>query len=345
MSVRPIRRPVWWKVGVTAVTAAVMLLAAAPAQAHTPTRAAAHRPNTTAGPHRPPAPGRHHPGKPPKKPVVVRFSADGLVVAHTASSVTVLAHTLRVGNTVRHNQLLTTHAAAGHRYAAAVTASGSTSDANAVIGDQMIISGTVAGSGTTAVFTADSQEQHATSGHAYLGTVQAVNGALVTVIKSRQASDDTEEDHNGQGSFTVDVSAAAIQVDGQPGALTPGQTVVVLGEGDHDTVVAAAVYAYTTVPAVIAGEVTAVTGSTLTIGGQDNPSTVDLGAATLIIDGQPAATADALATADTALILGTTDTAGTFTATTAFIFTTHDTHPLPPGDHNNDGNNNDGNDG
>lgn len=67
------------------------------------------------------------------------------------------------------------------------------------------------------------------------------------------------------------MAAAAVLIDGAPGALTPGQTVVVLGEGDHETILAAAVYAYTTAPTVIAGDVTAVTGSTLTIGDQDNP--------------------------------------------------------------------------
>lgn len=63
---------------------------------------------------------------------------------------------------------------------------------------------------------------------------------------------------------------------------------------------------------------------------------MDLTAAALVIDGQPNTTPDALTAADTALIVGTTDTTGTFTPTTAFVFTTPDTQPLPGSDTNND---------
>jgi len=331
----PIRRSTLVKVGVTAATAIAMLLAATPAQAHTPT--GTHTVKIAPRHHPAPAPGKHHPGKPLPKKAVVSFTADGLVVAHTASTVTVLAHDLRIGKTVRHNQLITANAAPGHRYTAKVTtSSGSTTAADAVIGDRMTISGSVTGSGAAATFTAAAQEQHSTPGHAYLGTVESVNGSMITVSKGPKASDNAEEDNNGQDTFTIDVSAAAVLIDGAPGALTPGQTVVVLGEGDHDTILAAAVYAYTTAPTVIAGEVTAVTGSTLTIGDQDNPTIVDLTAAALVIDGQPNPTPAALTAADTAQIVGTTDTTGTVTPTTAFVFTTHDTQPLPGSDTNND---------
>jgi len=331
----PIRRSTLVKVGVTAATAIAMLLAATPAQAHTPT--GTHTVKTAPRHHPAPAPGKHHPGKPqPKKPAAVSFTADGLVVAHTASTVTVLAHDLRIGKTLRHNQLITANAAPGHGHAAMVATSGVTTAADAVIGDRMTIRGSVTGSGAAATFTATAQEQHSTPAHAYLGTVESVNGTLITVSKGHQASDNAEEDNNGQDTFTIDVSAAAVLIDGAPGTLTPGQTVVVLGEGDHDTILAAAVYAYTTAPTVIAGDVTAVTGSTLTIGDQDNPTTVDLTGAALVIDGQPNTTPDALTAADTALIVGTTDPTGTFTPTTAFVFTTHDTQPLPGSDTNND---------
>jgi len=66
-----------------------------------------------------------------------------------------------------------------------------------------------------------------------------------------------------RGSVTGTGAAATFTATAQEQHSTPGQTVVVLGEGDHDTILAAAVYAYTTAPTVIAGDVTAVPGSTL----------------------------------------------------------------------------------
>lgn len=191
----------------------------------------------------------------------------------------------------------------------------------------MDLSGTATSSGTTATFTATQVVQHTEPAHVFLGTVTAVNANLVTVTKAATASDDQGENSDGSNQFTVDVTNAAVTVDGAAGSLTVGQSVAVLGEGVHDLVLAAAVYAFTAVPTVLAGDVSAVNGTLVTIGDSGDGATVDLAGVPLSVNGNPDSTTAALGPDTNIVVLGSTDTAGTLTPTLAFAFNSADRNP------------------
>jgi len=273
-------------------------------------------------------------GKPaPKKPVKgAHFSAQGLIVSATPNSgtVTVLAHTLHDGSRVKRNQLLTAKLAGKHGRAQGLPAHTSVTAAAAggmTIGDSITLAGTSTGVGTGESFTATTAVEHAAPAHVYLGTVLAVNGNILTVAKAAEASDDPTENSDGSDSFTVDISSATVTLDGATGALAPGQSVAVLGEGDSDTVLASSVFAFSTAPTVLGGEVSTVTGTAVTLTSDDTSSTVDLAGVPLYFNGNPSATPGQLTTDAHLLILGSTDAAGAFTPTLAFAFDNADTHP------------------
>jgi hypothetical protein len=138
---------------------------------------------------------------------------------------------------------------------------------------------------------------------------------------------------DGQNSFTVDVSQAAVTVDGATGpTLAPGQFVAVLGEGDHDTLLAASVYAFSAAPTVTGGEVSAVDGTVVTFGEDDTSTSLDLGTATLVINGNPGGTVDQITPGNRLVVIGSTDGTGTFTATMAFAFNSGDRGPVGEND-------------
>ena len=296
--------------GLIALAAAgsMVLLAAAPASALA-THASRHQPAPAAKAH--------------------RFTAEGLVVSSTGSSVVVLARDVSSRGRVDHNKLITVAVAPRHQRHPHVRGASTAgpSAGTLIVGNLVDLSGTATSSGTTATFTATQVVQHTEPAHVFLGTVTAVNANLVTVTKAATASDDQGENSDGSNQFTVDVTNAAVTVDGAAGSLTVGQSVAVLGEGVHDLVLAAAVYAFTAVPTVLAGDVSAVNGTLVTIGDSGDGATVDLAGVPLSVNGNPDSTTAALGPDTNIVVLGSTDTAGTLTPTLAFAFNSADRNP------------------
>jgi len=294
--------------GLIALAAAgsMVLLAAAPASA-----LATHAPRHQPAPH-----AKAH-----------RFTAEGLVVSSTGSSIVVLARNVSNRGRVDHNKLITVAVAPRHQRHPHGASTAGPSAGTLTVGNLVDLSGTATGSGATATFTATQVVQHAEPAHVFLGTVTAVNTNLVTVTKAATASDDQGENSDGSDQFTVDVTNAAVTVDGAAGSLTVGQSVAVLGEGVHDLVLAAAVYAFTATPTVLAGDVAAVNGTLVTIGDSENGATVDLAGVPLSVNGNPDSTTAALDADTSIVVLGSTDPAGTLTPNLAFAFNSADRNP------------------
>ncbi len=265
------------------------------------------------------------------------FSAHGLVVSHTSSSITMLATDVRSGRSARHNTPVTVSLPSRRTKSGKVL---SRRLAHMAAGDRISVTGTKRG-GT---LTVKNFVGRAAPFHVYLGTVTGINGTLVTVDKANAPSDDQNESENG--SFTVDTTDATVLVDGATGSLAVGQTVALLGSSVKDVVYASSVFAYSAAPAVLTGEVSAVNGTVVTLstdgtdgegegdqggdqGGEDGGQppappagpTTDLAAATLIVDGVSNSTPDAVTVGSRLMALGTDNGDGTFTSTIVFAFT------------------------
>jgi hypothetical protein len=273
------------------------------------------------------AAGHHRPAARP-------FTAHGLVISHTSSSVTMLATDVRSGRSTTRNTPVTVSLPSRRSKSGKVL---SRRLAHLSAGDRISVTGTKSGD----ALTAKNFVGQAAPFHVYLGTVTAVNGALVTVDKSTAPSDDQNESDNG--SFTVDTTNATVLVDGAAGSLAVGQSVAILGSSVMDVVSATSVFAFSVAPAVLTGEVSAVNGTVVTVSkdGQDGEgdggsqsgedggtpptppvgTTTDLAAATLIVDGASNATPDTVTVGSRLIALGTDNGDGTFTSTMVFAFT------------------------
>lgn len=273
------------------------------------------------------AAGHHRPAARP-------FTAHGLVVSHTASSITMLATDVRSGKSAQHNTPVTVSLPSRRTKSGKVL---TRRLAHMAAGDRISVTGTKTGD----TLTAKNFVGQAAPFHVYLGAVTGINGTLVTVAKAAAPSDDQNESDNG--SFTVDTTNATVLVDGAAGSLAVGQTVAVLGSSVQDVVYASSVFAYSAAPAVLTGEVSAVNGTVVTVsqdgqdgegdqsgegdqGGSTPPAppagtTTDLAAATLIVDGVSNSTPDAVTVGSRLMALGTDNGDGTFTSTIVFAFT------------------------
>ena len=105
-----------------------------------------------------------------------------------------------------------------------------------------------------------------------------------------------------------------------------GETVVVLGTGYHDTIVASSVYAFTVAPAVLRGEVKAVNGTVVSLDGENDNQTVDLASVPLVINGNPGGVVTNLTKGTKLFVLGTAG--ATFVPSLAFAFNEGDRHPV-----------------
>ena len=258
------------------------------------------------------------------RPAVHRtFAAHGLIVSHTATTATVLTGSLRDGRSLRRNATITVRLATAPRASAAHPLAD---------GNEINLSGVAAGNGRGERFTATSAVEQAAPSHVFLGTVTAMTGTLMTVTKAAGHCSDAGNGDSGHA-FTVDVSTAAVTVDGVAGGvLAAGQTVAVLGEGDRDTVLAASVSAFSTAPAVVVGEVSSVDGTVVGLGDGEDANAVDLATATLILNGNPGATVDQVTPGARMMVLGSVDGSGAFTATMAFAFDSGDRGPVGEND-------------
>jgi hypothetical protein len=263
----------------------------------------------------------------PQHVKVVHFNAHGIVVSAAGSTAVVMARTVQVQHQgVQHNVSITVtlapgalkHTTKGHK---------APTTAGLIVGDRVELTGTETGPSTAQVFTVTHAVQHAQPAHVFLGKITAINGTMIKVWKGAEPSDDPAENDNGLHVISVDVSNATVTVDGVAGTLAVGQTVAVLGEGDRDAVLAASVYAFTVAPTVVAGKISSVIGTKVTIGHEESAVTVDLAGTPLVINGNAAGALTSVAAGAKAVILGTT-TAGVFTPSLAFVFNKADLHPV-----------------
>jgi hypothetical protein len=292
----------------------------------------------------------HHAARP--------FVAHGLLISASANSVTVLAHDVHTGKSVSRHEQLTIALPSGTKGARTLRKIVK----HASSGDRVTVNGRAESTGSGLRFTANDVTDHPAPFHLYLGTVTAVDGTTVKVNKADRPSDDQGEDDGG--AFTVDVSTAAVTVDGAAGDLAVGQSVALLGSENHDTVVATSVWALTTAPATLFGKVRNVDGTVVTLksdddgtggdGGDDDATasahghrgdhagvTVDLGNVPLVLNGHSGATADQLTEGSRLVLLGSTDPdSGAFVPSLAFGFS-HDCTSRHHGDGGQDDNGDD----
>lgn len=185
------------------------------------------------------------------RPKPQRFTAQGLVVASTPTTLRVITRTFKVGkSSMPANTVVTVRR----------PASGSRS----MVGYAVTLSGNATRSGRTLKLAASSVQAAPRPAEVFLGEVAAVNGTLLRVAASSAAGGDDFGDENNL--LAVDTSAATGTVDGAAGTPSAGDFVIVLGERSGNTVVAATVDAYTTAPDAEAGEITAISGTTVTLG-------------------------------------------------------------------------------
>ncbi len=297
--------------------------------------------------HRPPHPSTHQTRKPAPKPAPkrVHFAADGLVTGHTPAGTQVYVRDLHLGAKQLHNQVVTLkpHTARHPRMMAVDTAL-------PPVGDQVQATGDSNGSLTDLETITETVTP--APAELFLGTISSVNGTTLTVADQRSMDNaDAAESHQ----LTVDASQAASTVDGAAGTLTAGQYVVILGERDHDSVLAASVAAFSTAPDTRAGTIASITGSTVTLAADDaqestdnntggdtpgetsgddqvpspaaaQPAGIDLTGVPLTLNGSPGASATGLAVGDKLLVLGTTSN-GVFTPSAAYAFNGQDNAP------------------
>ena len=198
------------------------------------------------------------------------------------------------------------------------------------VGDSIHAQGTA--DSATGEFDANQFEvQAASDSSALVGVLDAVDGTTLMVnVSAEVGSDGPGDQGDGQGDqgdatnrgsqgdddVAIDASTASVSLDGQPASvaqLTPGETVAVLGETVDDSALATQVMAYSTVPGIVDGTITQVSGNVLTLssgdgggGGdsEDGNSTVDVTGSQIFLDGQPGATVSQLATGDDVLAIG-----------------------------------------
>jgi hypothetical protein len=190
-----------------------------------------------------------------RKPKPVKFTAQGLVVASTSTTLRVLTRQLKVG-------------AASLPASTVVTVKRPSSKGKkpnaSMVGYTVTVSGNAAKSGKTLMLAASTEVAQPQPAEVFLGVVTAVTPAGLTLQEASAAGGgDFGDDQN---SLTVDTSAATVSVDGAAGTVDADEFAIVLGERDANNVVAATVDAYTTPPDVQAGRISAIAGTTITLG-------------------------------------------------------------------------------
>ena len=286
--------------------------------------------------------GRHH-----SKRLVLK----GLVAAHHGRTVTVFAKTATVGGKTRHNQrikLVFAHSAHARTKIPA--------------GDHLQLVARGVGSWHVFRIRHNSDESVSSESASLLfGTVTAVNGDFLTVSENDRdngdhhrgkdchghghgvSEDSTPADHGSRGGhgghgggkgdhhghqITVDDTNAAITVDGAEGAITVGDTVAILGEVTDNTVVASTIYAFSTAPAFMRGEVESVSGDNVTVRDRGTTTTVSLTGVPLALNGDVGATPSELVAGDKLLLVGTlAEGTNQLIPEVAFAFNHHDDHP------------------
>ncbi|MST31740.1 hypothetical protein GHK86_03230 [Acidimicrobiaceae bacterium USS-CC1] len=259
---------------------------------------------------------------------VEHFVAQGLVAGISGGKLSVLANVLRVGHHLERGveiTVKTSEARAGGRE----TGSGRGPAGRApVVGDRVVVAGWVDPARPGDGYQAQSTSVAPAPATVVVGTVAtttppsgASSGFTLSPLGDNQGSHpggqsrDAVEADPGSGQpngIGVDTSGATVTVDGTSGGtLAAGDVAVVVGESEADAVAAAQVYAFSTLPALLPGVVTAVGGSTVTVtagdgSDQGNGTPVDLTGVPVVLDGTTGRTVADLQPGDRILVVGTT---------------------------------------
>jgi len=190
----------------------------------------------------------------PKPAKVQRFTAQGLVVASTPRTLRVIAREARVGTaSLPANTVITVKRPVGK---------GRAGNGN-LVGYAVTVTGSAMRVGRSTTLTAGQETVEPRPAEVFVGAVSDVSGGRLTLETVSAAGGD---DFGAQRrTLTVDISGAASTVDGDEGAPVEGEFAVVLGEREEDTVVAATVDGWTEAPDVLAGAITDVSGSVVTL--------------------------------------------------------------------------------
>jgi hypothetical protein len=270
-----------------------------------------------------------------------RIDITGVVLSHTRHTARVIVSRGRVGAKHVNPQVLTVTLAGRSK--------GSTRPFrhHMVNGYQLHIAGVGSVAGSTVRLGSEGVEQvTTTTSQAWFGVVQQYDPlthlATTLLLRDGLGGDGGPDGHGSLGQdVTVDVSSAAVTLDGVPGGtIAPGDLVVVLGEASGLTVVASTVFAYSSVPALVGGEITDITDTIVTVGDREggSPQTVDLGSGStaipVILNGGGGFTIADLSVGDHVLVLGSTDGGGAFVPQVALAFNGDDHGPC--GDNRNE---------
>lgn len=270
-----------------------------------------------------------------------RIDLTGVIVSHSRRTVRIAVSAGRVGTTRVRPQVLSISIAGR-------TKGSSRSFHHALVnGDQLHIAGVGSVSRSDVRLTAERTEQvSTTTAQAWFGLVQAYDPgthlAGVYLLHGGLGHDGGPDGHGNLGQHvTVDLSIAAVTADGVAGGtVAPGDLVLVVGEASGLTVVASTVYAYSSVPDVVAGEINDITGTVVTVDGRElgGQQQIDLGsgpsAIPVILNGTPGMTVADLSVGDHVLVLGSAGTGGAFVPQVAVAFNDDDHGPC--GDNGNE---------
>jgi hypothetical protein len=287
----------------------------------------------------------------------------GIVAGHHGRTVTVFAKTATVGSTIRHNERI--------RVRFARSAHGRTKIRT---GNHLRLVATgVAHKRTFVIRHNDDETVTASPATLIFGTVETVNGNVLTISENDRDNGDHHDgdDNDGDGGgdndgvspnehspggpgdgdndghghqVMIDDTSATILVDGAAGTIAVGDTVAVLGETMDNTITASSVWAFSTPQAFMRGNIQTVSGDSVTLKDDGNTSTVSLTGVPLALNGDVGATTSQLMAGDKLLLIGTVDaTSGDFTPELAFAFNHRDDNPCGDNDeHHGDGGGGDG---
>ncbi|HEY1740039.1 MAG TPA: hypothetical protein VGI86_15095 [Acidimicrobiia bacterium] len=281
-----------------------------------------------------------------------RLTVKGLVASHHGRKVTVFAKTATIGRKTRHDKRITLVFTGAARHGRVRT------------GDHLRL--VARGDGSWHSFRVRHRDHESVSDSPatlLFGTIDAINGDQLTVSAADMDNGDhhrggDHHGHDGEGGddvtpadhspggggggdggghhghhgdgdqVTVDDTNAVITVNGSEGDLAVGDTVAILGEITDHTVVASSIFAFTSTPDFVRGNVVTIDGDNVTINDRGDGTTVSLTGVPLAINGDLGADPSQLKVGDKLLVVGTTNPeSGQIVPDVAFAFNHHDHHP------------------
>jgi hypothetical protein len=286
-----------------------------------------------------------------------KFAVSGLAKSHHGRTLTLFATTEKVGGTVRHNRKVSITFAHGVRGKIKVTKGNHVHLVARGVGDFKRFT----------VHHNDDETVGTNPATLLFGTITQESGSLLVVAENdRDNGDHQDGDNDGDGGghggddvrshdhgpgggggddgdhhdghkIVVDTSSAStVDLDGSAGVPAVGDEVAVLGEVSNDTVVANAVYGFSTPQSFLRGEVRTISGSTVAVKAHGDTVLVNLDGVPLVVNGTTGSSTSDLTVGDKLLVIGSFSmTDNSFTPDLAFAFNGHDDHPC--GHNENDG--------